>query len=131
MKKIVEKQTSEVKFQLRGRRNIYVVAPRFPSVAILNGLVSKVEHHNVGPIPVRAASRGSEPKLIEPESAPHRCHVEGESMMTVCELGLSFTKLPVVQCVTHTEVSITDADAIYETFPFGQAIRPDLCTNGR
>jgi len=121
-------KTSEVQFQLRGRCNIYVGAPRFPPVAILNSRVIKADLHHVGSVPVHVVRRGSEKKLVEPESVPHRCHIEGEGMMTVCDVGLAFTKFPVVQPVPHTERSVTDADAIYETFPFGIPHRPVACT---
>ena len=124
----MKQQTSEVQFQLRGRCNIYVVAPRLPSVAVLNGGVINVDHHHVGPVPVRAARRGSEPKLVKPECISHRRHIESEGMMTVCELGLPFTKLPIVQSMPRTQLSVTDANAIYETLPFGIPRRLVACT---
>ena len=136
VQKRVKKQTSEIQSQLRILCNIYVdvrvVSPRFPSVAVLNGRIIKLDHHHVGPVPVRAARRGSEPKLVEPESVvSRRCHVEGEGVMTVCEMGPSFTKLQVILRVeAHTEHigTVTDADAIYETFPFWIPCRPVACT---
>ena len=71
-------------------------APRPPSIPVFDGGVTNIDKHYVGPIPVRAVRRGYELKLVEPEGVPHRCHIEGEGMVTVCELGVSFTKRPIV-----------------------------------
>ena len=71
-------------------------APRCPPHPIINGGVINVNHHHIGPIPICAVRRGCELKLVEPESVPHHCHIEGDGMMTVCKLEASFTKWPVV-----------------------------------
>jgi len=91
-------RTSEVQFQLRallrcmiGRR-----APLSPPDPVINGGVVNVNQHDVGPVPIRGVRRGFELELVKPESVPHCCHIEGEGMVTVYELGASFTKRPVV-----------------------------------
>ena len=93
-------------------------APQCPPIPMFDGGVINVNEHHVGPVPVRVVGRGHELKLVEPESVPHRCHIEGEGMVTVCKLGVSFTKRAVVLYVLKG-LGRTDTDAVQEAFPFG------------
>jgi len=106
---------------------VICAAPRFSTRPVIDGGVVNVNKHDVGPVPVRGVRRGCEFKLVKPESVPHRRHIEGEGMVTVYELGLSFAKRLVVH-LSPKRLGRTDTDAVYETFPFGIPRRPIACT---
>ena len=101
-------------------------APLSPPRPVFDGRVINVNKY-YGPVPIRAVWRGYKLKLVEPESVPHRCHIDGEGVLTVRELGVSFAKRPFVH-LREKGLGRTDTDAVYETFPFGIPRRPIAST---
>ena len=122
-------RTSEVEFQSGPLRHCIIgrIGPWLPPRPVINGGVVNLNLQHVGPVPIRAARRGCEHELVEPESVPHRLHIEDEGMLTICELGVCFTNRPVV-LYGRERRDRTEANAVQQAFPFGIISRPIACT---
>jgi len=97
------------------RRHLGAVAEVGPARPVVHSGIIPV-HKQHCPAPGRRTRRRGESQLINPESAPHCGHLDGERVITVGELG-PLTEQPIVFGV-QKRFGGPEAGAVDEALPF-------------